>query len=365
MSVYTRPDSPYYWLRLERPGQRPQRERTDILARGVPASLRRVNRQLAEERYHLRKTELAQARYAREEAARPAIRFRDFAQWYRRHVSATKRGAVREAEILDRLEKAFGERWIANVTRPAVQEWMTTRRADVAPATVNRELDVLKHLMASAVPLYLDRSPLTGLRRLRAPSTEPRLLARNEEARLLEVVSATDKAIIIMALDTLMRLSDIVNFKRSQDHGAWLTVVDPKVRQYRVPISTRLREALDALPLTGPYYFSSRRRAKATRDFRSSVRQMLQRACAKTEPPIPYGRPDGITFHGLRHTGATRMLEAGVNPRVVMKIGGWSSMRQLERYMHPSEALERQAVEAIGPAADTSGAREPEHASNL
>jgi site-specific recombinase XerD len=38
------------------------------------------------------------------------------------------------------------------------------------------------------------------------------------------------------------------------------------------------------------------------------------------------------TFHNLRHGAATYLLEAGVGPRVVMELMGWSQMSMLQRY---------------------------------
>jgi site-specific recombinase XerD len=56
----------------------------------------------------------------------------------------------------------------------------------------------------------------------------------------------------------------------------------------------------------------------------------------------------GLTFHGLRHTGASRLVEAGVDLRTVQAIGGWKSLTQLTRYAHPTADHVRAAVETIG-----------------
>jgi hypothetical protein len=46
----------------------------------------------------------------------------------------------------------------------------------------------------------------------------------------------------------------------------------------------------------------------------------------------------------MRHTGITLMLEAGVNPRVIQKLAGWTSLRMLERYGHVRDAEAQRAV---------------------
>ena len=54
------------------------------------------------------------------------------------------------------------------------------------------------------------------------------------------------------------------------------------------------------------------------------------------------------SHHTLRHTGASSMLADGISVRVVQEIGGWTSLRMLERYTHPTDAETRRAVESLG-----------------
>ena len=55
-------------------------------------------------------------------------------------------------------------------------------------------------------------------------------------------------------------------------------------------------------------------------------------------------------FHDLRHTGCTRMLEAGVSFPVLASLMGWSpatTIRMAKRYGHIGHTALRSAVEAI------------------
>jgi hypothetical protein len=56
---------------------------------------------------------------------------------------------------------------------------------------------------------------------------------------------------------------------------------------------------------------------------------------------------DYVTHHVLRHTGASAMVAAGISLRVVQDIGGWSTLRMLERYAHPSGAEMSRAVRVL------------------
>jgi integrase len=81
-----------------------------------------------------------------------------------------------------------------------------------------------------------------------------------------------------------------------------------------------------------------------------------------SDPTKPIGRwkeawetakvRSGITcrFHDLRHTGCTRMLEAGVPFSVVAMIMGWSAsttVRMSKRYGHIGQSAQRLAVNAL------------------
>lgn len=52
----------------------------------------------------------------------------------------------------------------------------------------------------------------------------------------------------------------------------------------------------------------------------------------------------GISHHTFRHAGATVMVANGVSLRVVQVIGGWTSLRMVERYAHVDDAELARAV---------------------
>src|SRR5437660_11341668 len=56
---------------------------------------------------------------------------------------------------------------------------------------------------------------------------------------------------------------------------------------------------------------------------------------------------EGVMHHGLRNTGASAMVAAGISLRVVQDIGGWSTLRMLERYAHPSGTEMARAVRVL------------------
>lgn len=323
-------------MSLERPHGRPRQQSTKVLVQGPTVEDTRRNRKLAEQIYQAAMGDLARNRWAIPTSpVESSVNL--FMDWYDANVTAHKRGARREREILTRLRTVFGPLALTAVTRDTVLEWRTQRTHQVSAATVNREMDVLKHLLAAAVPKYITLSPIARLPRLHTRTPTRILLTPAQERKLLKVLTPENRAILLLALDTLMRTGDIERLRRDDDRGRYLVVQDSKTGYYEVPISTRVRKALDTLPMRGSRFFLRQR---------GSIAQMFERACRRCG--IPYGQGKGVTFHALRHTGASRMLAQKVNPRVVMAIGNWKSLRQLTRYTHPTEREQRAAVELIG-----------------
>ena len=54
------------------------------------------------------------------------------------------------------------------------------------------------------------------------------------------------------------------------------------------------------------------------------------------------------------HAGATMMLASGASLTAVQEIGGWTTLRMLERYAHPSDAEKRRAVDLASVITDES-----------
>jgi integrase len=346
MSVYVRPDSPYYWMWLE---DTAIRESTGIPRRGGSPKHERELKRAAEAIYANRKTQEAK-RLSGLIVTKPSISYVDFAAWYARHETAHHRGADKERSILKQLAVYFSRfTRLAEMDADAVKEWMTYRKHQVAPGTVNRELDVLKRLLAAAVPRYLDASPITGLRRFRVVETEPRILTVEEEDRLLGVCGPADLAFILTAIDTLWRLSSVVNLKWPQVKFDQLFIVplNAKVKHEGNPITDRMVPALKALSRDHEWVFPQFHKDQDTKTAAKNraIRRFLH-LCQLAL--IPHSRAaNGVTFHSLRHTGATRALQHGASVRTVMKLGGWQDERSVMRYVHAADSDVRQAAESI------------------
>jgi hypothetical protein len=80
-----------------------------------------------------------------------SLLFRAFADRYERLVSEHKRGRAVERYYIQMFVEIFGKEKINEITAEEGERFKTYRSRQVKPATVNRELTLLKHMFAKAV----------------------------------------------------------------------------------------------------------------------------------------------------------------------------------------------------------------------
>ena len=204
---------------------------------------------------------------------------------------------------------------------------------------------------------------------LRTRDDVGRALAEEEEKKLLqECLNSRSRSLypaVVLALSTCMRHSEIrlLQWRQVDFERRTLTVGDSKTEAgagRTIPLNDRVFHALgmwgSQFPNRQPehYVFPAEKYGAAGDDFKP---------CSyATDPTAPIGDwkeaweaaklRAGVVcrFHDLRHTGCTRMLEAGVPFSVVATVMGWSPstmVRMAKRYGHIGQAAVREAVKAL------------------
>ncbi len=376
MGVYLRADSPYWWMHVEH-ATKGERDKSTKIRIGQTPTDRKESRAAAEKVYHaacLRAGQVAQG------IAPPLPTACVTLAAFVRDVYAAKlqthRGKDREGEIVARWVRDLGHLPLDAITVEVVSPWRETRLSTPttirhfggpkgkrhtfplpSARTVNNEVGVLKQILNCAVKAkQLPASLIRGLPNLKVVKPKRHVMTHDEERKIQSALAPIDWAIILTGLDTLARPSDVLDLRRADDHRETLYIRDPKNgTPLEVPVSRRLRAALDAVPVDPAqpeWYFPSRRKATSERTRVRTINKALKRACE--EMHVPYGRKvDGICWHwATRRTGATRMLrqlgEQGI--AVVQQIGGWKTVDVLLGiYRDVSTAEKRAAVETVAP----------------
>lgn len=190
--------------------------------RRVRECVGKVSRRKAEDALKARQGEVVQGRFQlRRRIAR--LRFDDFAARYLEYSQAHKSLRTTEADgTRTRSLLPFFSRYsLDQITPFLVEKYIRERRQAVsrrkqapAPATINRELAVLKHMFNKAIEWGLaDQNPVRGIRMLKEPPPVERILTWDEEKRLLDASCPHLRVAILLALNAGLRLMEVLTLR--------------------------------------------------------------------------------------------------------------------------------------------------------
>ena len=133
----------------------------------------------------------------------------------------------------------------------------------------------------------------------------------------------------------------VQRLKKESGDGTELVVGAPKTGSSlrRIPIPSFLLPYINEFKKDGQVHFIS------TDDFPIVEPRVMQ---YKLKQYLGELGIEGATFHTLRHTFATRCIEAGVDSRTLSAILGHSTIvTTLDRYVHISETQKRTNIEKL------------------
>ncbi len=257
---------------------------------------------------------------------------------YLAHIEKEQRTANKAERVLKQFLEFVGDRRAADISVFHVEKWRLARVKDVGPSTVNRELNIITGLFRRAVAWkLLTASPAAAVKKYRVDDTRIRVLTADEIKTVL-TKTPSDIALLCRAtLECLPRLSELLALKREHIGPRWVEIRRKGGRVERVDVTPELRTSLLNRAARTDFVFAGRTGQPPTQESVSSNITRIMRSLGLR----------GVSHHTMRHTGVTLMLEAGVNPRVIQKLAGWTSLRMLERYGHARDAEAQRAVTAM------------------
>ena len=210
------------------------------------------------------------------------------------------------------------------------------------PATVNRRFMFVSGVLTEAERRgYIPHNPASKLSQLPEHNDKLRWLAEDEEARLLESAALFLRPIIRLALHTGARKGEILGLRWADiDMEQWL-VRFAQTKNHRtryVPINSALAEVLKSLKGSKrpEFVFTSPGTGTRYKNIDTSFQTAVRLAELR-----------GVTFHTLRHTAASRMVQRGVPLNTVREILGHGSMQVTMRYAHLAPGNLRDAIEVL------------------
>jgi len=223
----------------------------------------------------------------------------------------------------------FDEEAIRRYSEEMIKQFLVEKaKKGVGPVSRNLYLCAIKFFYFNV----LKRRKDIKIPYAKRPKSAPYTLSKRTVVRIADVISnRKHKLMVLLAYGSGLRLSEVLNLKVRdiRFHTRTVFVKHGKGAKRRSTIlPDKLRHKLQVY-LKGrmpyEYAFESNRGGKL---HPRTIQKVFKNALKKAEVETP------ATFHTLRHSFATHLIENGVNLRYVQELLGHSSIRTTQIYTH-------------------------------
>lgn len=335
MSTYKPPNSPYYHFDFKFRGER-------FYGSTGCTGKRAADQFEARERQ----------RAALPSSSRQPITLDEAAGLYQEHAESLPSWKTIEYMVLALVGGIGAKRLLSQVSQRELQIYFAKRRNGRSNASVNREIENARAIWIRAEKARYDVGEMPDWKALflKVAKKPPRIAEDSEEARLFLAMAGDAFDVVKFALHSGWRKAEVIGL-RWQDLDLRNAVAKTCIKGGDT-VNRPLDETLVALianqPRVGPFVFTyvcRKSRAKRRKDQRYPMTVTALRtrwAEAKAAAEI-----EGLRFHDLRHTAATRMLRATGNLAAVSKALQHTNIRTTQRYAHVLEEDVRNALRAV------------------
>jgi len=296
-----------------------------------------VTRQAAEMAWEQLKTQAREKRLNLPKGRKNHFRFSEAANYYLERIDRSKSYDKKQQQIRDYLLPYFKNKALNQLTPfdgEQYKRWRT--EADASPATINRELALMSHILNKSVEWgFIDKVPCK-FKKLKESEGRMVYLTVEQAAMLIKMAKLDIHPyiypIIRVALETAMRRAEILSIRLEHIDidRCIIYIPDAKAGAREQPITESLAQYLKGfikmIPQYQPWLFP----AKNTKDGHTvEIFKPFKRVVAAAGLD-----PSQIVLHSLRHTAITHLVQAGVDLMTVKRISGHKTLKMVERYSH-------------------------------
>lgn len=288
------------------------------------------------------------------------MKLRDaFGRYWEQHAKH-KKSADDMFKKMERIIDGLGpDRFLHELTNSEIAAYISKRRGEVADASVNREMTILRAVLHRAKEVWEVpfRMPNWKAHRLIEPRGRIRSLSADEETRLMENLREDFRPLVRFCLITGARVSSARKLTWSQvDEAAGEIRLEVKSKftgdTLTLPITPSLRILLQEVRGQHPIYVFT---------YLCCAVKAKKRVAGQR---YPFGR-DGwrrtwysalknakitdFRFHDLRHTAATQMLRVTGDIAAVQEVLGHKDVATTRRYAHVTKEAKLRAMSRHSP----------------
>ncbi len=235
-------------------------------------------------------------------------------------------------KTLDQIDKATVEYITAERLKPYVRIYKSGQHRECKPGvdTVNRFLTTLRALLYKARDEWewIERAP--KVKTLKGARSRVRWISRIEADKLTAELPEHLAAMAEFSLQTGLRRANVTHLEWSQvdlaRKTAWVTGDKTKNgKALAVPLSSKAVEILATWRGEHPRWV-----------FPKASRPVHQTSTKAWFEALKRAGIEDFCWHDLRHTWASWHVQNGTPLHVLQELGGWSSLKMVQRYAHLS-----------------------------
>lgn len=251
-----------------------------------------------------------------------------------------------DISLSKKIVQQFGNQYLNDVKPMHISKFITERRSDgVGDVSINHELRLLRHAYNLAIHEWelVDETPFA---RCKIPSGDVkrvRYLSQDEEARLMDALPKWLKPIVMIARETGLRLSNIINLEWSQVN-IFSRMINLAITKngdpHSVPMTDNVLKILKALYMAkeNDYVFGYGKGGKPFN--RHWVSKSFKDSCKKAEI-------ENFRFHDLRHDFCSKLVQKGADLYSVAGLAGHKDIKTTQRYAHLSPEKLRSTIQKL------------------
>lgn len=238
-----------------------------------------------------------------------------------------------EQRLKDHINPIIGNYNFTEITPGILKDWLATKSKEkkLSDSTINRCIAIIKKIFNDAYKdNEIDQNPTRGLKLLKIDEKLPRYLTNEESQLLIDNSEGELKLAIRIALNTGMRLNEILKLKKENLNEKYIVIEKTKSRKERIIyINENLKEYLNLSNINDKVFTYN------DYNLEHRFRKLLKDLKLKKDFPV--------NFHILRHTFATHWAMSGRSMYVLKEILGHHSIKMTEKYAHfaPSQMQEQ------------------------
>lgn len=226
------------------------------------------------------------------------------------------------------LDTHLGNLMLEEINLDVIDAIRSAKLKEASKATVNRYLALIRSILIRARDEWEWIQRVPKIRLFKETNDRERSLTQDEAKLLLLELPKHQRSVVLFALTTGLRLSNVVRLKWAQVNldlkHAWIKGSQSKNRSpIAIPLNNLAIEVLQQQLGNHPErvftYLGKPFEAANTKAWKSAL--------------IRAGIED-FRWHDLRHTWATWQRQAGTPTHELQRLGGWKTAAMVERYAH-------------------------------